>query len=103
MSGFSNQVTVSMPSMPWKTTSASSTSANHTLTPGSRRARMESTAMHDDDQSERARGVAMDHLHPGLAHVGGAWRSAPREPVGATCPKHPGQSGQPRPESDRRV
>jgi hypothetical protein len=45
ISGFSSQVTVSMPRMPWNTTSASSVIANPTLTPRSRRARIESAAM----------------------------------------------------------
>jgi hypothetical protein len=45
MSGFSSSVTVHMPSKAWKTMSASNTMANRTLTPGSRRARMDSTAM----------------------------------------------------------
>ncbi len=45
ISGFSSQVTVSMPRMPWNTTSASSASENSTLTPFSRRARIDSAAI----------------------------------------------------------
>ena len=45
ISGLSSQVTVSMPSMPWNTTSTSSTNANATRTPRSRRARIDSAAI----------------------------------------------------------
>jgi hypothetical protein len=45
ISGFSSQVTVSMPRIPWNTTSASSASAKPTLTPRSRRARIANAVM----------------------------------------------------------
>ena len=87
MSGFSSQVTVSMPSMPWNTTSASSTSANHTLTPRSRRARIDSAAMHDDDAGRACSPRSDGSSPPRPCARRRPWRSAPRDAGGRDVPE----------------
>ena len=85
ISGLSSQVTVSMPSMPWNTTSASSSSAKRHAHAGLAARADRQRGDDHDDQAERAprRSDGSSRPRP-CAHRRSRRRSARRSPVGAT-------------------